>query len=644
MHSTPIAVVVNDDPTQLSLLEALLTREGLVAYPCGSVDEALSVMNRVGIPDLIVTDLYMPGIDGWRFCRLLRSAEFQAFNRVPILVVSATYTGDQTRGITAELGANAFIESPFQAEELSAVVRHLLQGEYREQTADVVVVEDSAPDNLILCQTFERRGFQVHSARDAASARALFQKRLPDLALIDYHLPDAQGDELLSEIKKTCSRTLVIMMTYNPTPELATHFLRLGASAYVHKPFDPDYIIALADSLSRAHSLLQVEDLLAERTRSLRESELRYRALFTEMVSGCALFKVERSDNGNIAGYQILDVNRTFEQLMNVRRENLVGHPATEAFPETRDPWSSFFNSVIISGNSAHFEQTFPSIGKHFEIAVYCPAPDQLAISLQDITQQRNAEEQRHRMERQLQEAQRLESLGVLAGGIAHDFNNILTAVIGNANLCRLELPDSSPASPYLEQIESAAMRAADLCKQMLTYAGRGRFVLKLFNLSRLVEETKPLLESCFSKKAELNFHLMNQLPEIEADVNQMRQILLNLVTNAAEALGDNAGMVTIGTAYQKVDASFLSKITFIGQLHEGDYVCLEVRDTGCGMSSQIQSRVFEPFFHHQIYRTRLGPACDAGHCSRSRRSDPGGKPDQSWHRLSGLFALCHSR
>jgi PAS domain S-box-containing protein len=222
-------------------------------------------------------------------------------------------------------------------------------------------------------------------------------------------------------------------------------------------------------------------------------------------------------------------------------------------------------------------------------------------------------EEERRRLESQLQYAQKLESLGVLAGGIAHDFNNLLVSILGHASLAGEDLSLTSPASDSLKQIEVAALRAADLCKQMLAYSGKGHFVIRRINLSALVEEMTHLMQISISKKIVLRQNLTKDLSPIEADATQIRQVLMNLMTNASEACGDSSGLITISTGRMRIDREYLATILFDGGLSEGDYVYLEVSDTGCGMDESTRARIFDPFFTTKTMGRGLGMAAVLG-------------------------------
>jgi PAS domain S-box-containing protein len=226
-----------------------------------------------------------------------------------------------------------------------------------------------------------------------------------------------------------------------------------------------------------------------------------------------------------------------------------------------------------------------------------------------DLRPQRRAQEERRQIDAQLFETQKLESLGILAGGIAHDFNNLLTAMLGYANLVRLELPANSPALEGITQIELAAQRAAELSRQMLAYSGRGKFIVQPINLSHVVHEMVQLLQSVVTKTTILQINLNEQLPPVMADSTQIRQVVMNLITNAADAIGENGGQITLTTMAVTVDEAFFAPY----KLPEGQYVLLEVADTGIGMDEQTQARVFEPFYTTKFVGRGLGLAAVQG-------------------------------
>jgi len=222
---------------------------------------------------------------------------------------------------------------------------------------------------------------------------------------------------------------------------------------------------------------------------------------------------------------------------------------------------------------------------------------------------------ERKRSEQQLQQIQKLESLGVVAGGVAHDFNNLLVGILGNASLVLDSLPAANPNRLLLRHVIDASEKASALTRQLLAYAGKGRFVIEKINLSHLVSEIGTLLQTSISRNVQLRTELDSGIPPIEADPGQIQQLIMNLVINAAEAIGDQAnGTVLITTGAQDMDEAYIGQ-NFAGDsiLSAGGYVALEVHDTGCGMDEATLSKIFDPFFTTKFTGRGLGLAAVVG-------------------------------
>ncbi len=226
-----------------------------------------------------------------------------------------------------------------------------------------------------------------------------------------------------------------------------------------------------------------------------------------------------------------------------------------------------------------------------------------------DITELKHAEEQRLALERQFLHTQKLESLGILAGGVAHDFNNLLLAIIGNTDLALLDLAEDSPVRENIEDIKRISQRAADLAMQMLAYSGKGKFVVERLDLSQVVGEMARMLDVSITKKATLKLDLAENLPEIQADPTQLRQVIMNLITNASEAIADQGGEISIVTSSVRAQGGDSQDVYINGDIPTGAYVMLEVADTGCGMDSQTQAKMFDPFFTTKLTGRGLGMA-----------------------------------
>jgi two-component system cell cycle sensor histidine kinase/response regulator CckA len=226
-----------------------------------------------------------------------------------------------------------------------------------------------------------------------------------------------------------------------------------------------------------------------------------------------------------------------------------------------------------------------------------------------DTTERTRAEDEKERLNAQLLHTRKLESLGVLAGGIAHDFNNLLMGVMGNASIVRNKLERGSSLEPHVVAIEKAARRAADVAQQMLAYAGKGQVEKELLELSALVDDSADLLRLSVAGRVELRCELGRELPAVEADLTQIQQIVLNLVTNACEATEGNGGNVTLRTGAMDVDALYLIGCFHGSGVAPGRFVFLEVEDHGQGMDPSTLPRIFDPFFTTKFEGRGLGLA-----------------------------------
>jgi PAS domain S-box-containing protein len=230
-----------------------------------------------------------------------------------------------------------------------------------------------------------------------------------------------------------------------------------------------------------------------------------------------------------------------------------------------------------------------------------------------EMEERKHAEQERRRLEAQIQHAQRLESLAVLAGGIAHDFNNLLTNIMGYASMALAGLPHESEARTYMEQVMAAAKNGAELNRQILAYSGGGKFVIEPIHVSQLIEEGVRLLGTLISKQVSLEVDLAPDVPPVNADAAQLRQVVMNLVANASEALGDTPGVIRVTTGCFWAGEGELSGPQPGHSLPAGQYAYLEVKDTGCGMDEETLSRMFEPFFSTKFTGRGLGLAAVLG-------------------------------
>lgn len=241
------------------------------------------------------------------------------------------------------------------------------------------------------------------------------------------------------------------------------------------------------------------------------------------------------------------------------------------------------------------------------------PPLSRVLVSMIDLTRRKAEEEERRTLQAKMQQAQKLESLGILAGGIAHDFNNLLVGVLGNADLALETTPSDPELREMLLEIRSAARHASDLSTQMLAYSGGGNFSVRAVDLATLVHETVHLLSSSISKKAELEIAIQGELPTIDGDPSPIRQVVMNLVTNASEAIGDDPGQLKVRLGEARFERDRLVDAYVDGELPAQDLVFVEVSDTGCGMDLEVLGKLFDPFYTTKFTGRGLGMAAVLG-------------------------------
>jgi len=360
---------------------------------------------------------------------------------------------------------------------------------------------------------------------------------------------------------------------------------------------------------ARRHRAL-LEEEVATRTAELQESERRFRA-FVDHTQDLMFWCQRREAEGP---FVVEGINPAALRFSGLSLAEALGRRAHELLaPSLAEPLQRHVHTCAERAEPLVTEDTVDHQGvrRTFQTA-FVPVPDEtgriqrIAVSSRDITSFREREET-------LLHAQKLESLGVLAGGLAHDFNNLLTAAQGNLDITTTLLSENpQEALPYLDSLRSALVKAANLTRQMLAYSGRGRFVLRIHDLNVAVQEMTALLEISISKKAVLSRELAPSLPPLEADVAQIQQVIMNLVTNASDALQDRTGTIRLRTWAQEMSTTDIAALP-IQFMKPGLHVALEVSDTGIGMAPDIRARIFEPFFSTKGVGRGLGLSAMVG-------------------------------
>jgi len=356
----------------------------------------------------------------------------------------------------------------------------------------------------------------------------------------------------------------------------------------------------------------QTERILAQQ--ALYRSNTEYSAIFNAISDAVIYVDTERRIRQanpaftRIFGYTLEEVIGRKSRLVYAREEDFEEQGRLRYNPDSADdqPWYVVEyrrkDGTIFSGETkgVHLRDSSGRIMGFLAV-------------VRDISERLQATEKQRQLERQMQHVQKLESLGVLAGGIAHDFNNLLMSILGNADLALLDLPLGSPVRENLLEITATARQAAELCRQMLAYAGQGQLLPELIDCNSLIRDTMKMLKVSISKKALIHTNLASDLALVEADLGQLRQIVMNLVINASEALENDSGIITITTGTISCNQDYLDELFFSDSMIPGTYTYFEVRDTGCGMDEDTVERMFDPFFTTKFTGRGLGMAAVLG-------------------------------
>jgi len=649
-------LVVEDDPSQWQMLSSIMGREGFSVAVCATAKEALECL-ETGTIDVAVVEARLPDMEEKEL--LTRLSAFA--DDVPIVLYTG-YASLQSARNAVNIGAFAYVEKQADPSELIGHVRRAVEKRLKplqsggRGTADRKVVGKVTSAQLRLIEYAADHTVKELLQRFLDEAEYLTQSKIGF-----YHFVDDDQERLVLQtwstntLKNMCTaegeglhyavseagvwvdcvreRKPVVHNDYENLPHKKG--LPEGHAPLVRELVVPvlrgDKIVSILGVGNKETNyddddVRTVEQLavLAWETVVRRQAEEALRNAnenLTAMLDALPdlLFEVDRE--GRIYDFRAPDPDLLYappEVFLNKTMDEVLPMEAAEVFTE----------AVAEAAETGRhrggvYSLKLPAGLKWFELSIAirgAKTPDARFVALvRDITGRKQAEEERLSLQRQVQHAQKLESLGVLAGGIAHDFNNFLMGILGNADLALNELSPMSPARRNLEEIEKASRRAADLASQMLAYSGKGRFVVEPIDANELVDEMAHLLEVSISKKAVLKYNFADNLPTFDGDVTQIRQVVMNLITNASEAIGAGSGYVALSTGAMHCDRAYLDEINDVLQasldepLPEGIYTYLEVADTGCGMDAETIEKIFDPFFTTKFTGRGLGMSAVLG-------------------------------
>lgn len=325
----------------------------------------------------------------------------------------------------------------------------------------------------------------------------------------------------------------------------------------------------------------------------IKAAEQRYQTLFQELQDGLVLSQIERDAEGLPFSLPIISVNPACERLVGRKKDTLLGRSLLELVPELKPSWERALFRSAGTGDPVILEGYSDLLKRHLEVRAFRPAPDQLALFIEDTTAGKQAEEERKRLQAQLLQAQKMEAVGQLAGGVAHDFNNILAAMLMHLELLGEETSVDSETKELLKELESEANRAAALTRQLLLYGRRSTMQIRLVDLNELLVNLMKMLRRLLGEQIEITIRGENDGLMVNADPGMIEQVILNLSLNARDAM-PNGGRLSLSltrTSIQTVAPAMNL------DAYPGEFACLMVQDTGTGMDEATRERIFDPFF-----------------------------------------------
>ncbi|HIJ87873.1 MAG TPA: response regulator [Desulfuromonadales bacterium] len=461
-----------------------------------------------------------------------------------------------------------------------------------------ILIVDDSPENLTVLYKILRDDYKVVGAGSGTEALRLVAASKPDMILLDVMMPDMNGFEVCSIIKGQAALKEIPIIFITALLEEADEArgFKAGAVDYITKPFKPSI---LKHRISTHLEVKLQKDLL-------RESDEHHRAILHTAMDGIWLTDIQG---------RFLEVNETYCRMSGYRSAELLSMGISDVESKESAHETALHIARIIEQGEGRFESVHHrKDGTPFDVEVsaqYRPVNGgQFVVFIHDVTRRKQDEKERQLLEQQYHQAQKLESLGVLAGGIAHDFNNILTVII---NTCYVVQTQPQRAADLLPKIDEAAQRAADLCRQMLDYAGKSMMNMQLNNMAELVDGVVRMLRATINENVEIVSNLSEDLPAIEGAASQLNHVVMNLITNASEAIGDASGTIQVSLGRCEISAEQAIQDHLGNVIPVGWYACLEVADNGCGMDEDTRKRLFEPFFSTKFTGRGLGMSATLG-------------------------------
>lgn len=582
-------LVINDDPVQLHLLASLLEQDHaqVIRFTCSK--SAWQWLQDGHIPDLIVLDLHMPGINGWRFCELLHTEGRPGLSVPPVLIVSATYSGMDAEALLADIGASAFLPLPAEPTRIRAQVQHLLEVPSPSKGFHVWIVSAHDTEMTRIHSVFAARGWQIHGWLSGTQMQTGMVLPKPDIIMIDHPVADVTTHDVLSWCRRNCPDALCILLDPQDEGE-ELNFLVEKPDLCVPRGCDVQNLVTLCEKWRWERALTRVENLLEVRTSDLKESEAQFQGLFEMLPDILVIYDdqgVIRHINASGAqqlGYTSQDLIGT--SLIGVQSHLLETSSLALKF-ESKDEKPSWTEAMLRRKNGTDLPV------EQMERVVRFQGRRQTLFVARDRTDRQLMANENAMLEQQLRQVQKMEAVGRLASGVAHDMNNILTAILAHAGLLKARGHETQHSWKAGDVIEKAVHRGKELTSQLLGFARQGKHHHVPVDIHGVIQEVTGLLGRTVEKTITLQTDLLAEEPWVVGDPNQLYQVLMNLAVNASDAMSDK-GELMFHTSNETVSSAQASHIP---GLAAGDYVVVRVTDTGEGMPQEVQSHIFEPFF-----------------------------------------------